>query len=366
MSNKQNASHLLPQPIPISMQRWEEGIPPLASISCITYNHERFIRQAIEGFLMQETTFRVEILIHDDASTDHTTDIVREYENKFPGLVLPIYQSVNQYSQGIKPAPTFQYPRARGIYIALCDGDDYWTDALKLQKQIDFLEKNSEYVTCYHNVKVLDETGNIIMDSQLPDDQKKDASEMDLIMGLRWCKTASLCFRNVIRDVPSEFFHVLNLDTFLLSLLGHHGKGKWLGDKILPSVYRVHTKSIWSSMEAQEQQAAKVNTFLWIYNYYKRTTKKKYSEQWFERLIRILYSIDKRKYVSDAQWAAQLARLNAKLDERNAQLASIYSSKIWRLGLRLRRLRLWLAPPGSLQARMGGWILSIASKIRKI
>lgn len=185
---------------------------------------------------------------------------------------------------------------------------------------------------------------------------------MDLIMGLRWCKTASLCFRNVIKDVPSEFFHVLNLDIFLLSMLGHHGKGKWLGDKILPSVYRVHTKSIWSSMKIQEQQAAKVNTFFWIYNYYKRTTKKTFSEQWFERLVRILYSIDERKYVSDAQ----LARLNAKLDAQDAQLASIYSSKIWRLGLRLRRLRLWLAPPGSLQVRMGTWMLSIASKVRKI
>jgi glycosyltransferase involved in cell wall biosynthesis len=117
---------------------------PLVSICCITYNHESFIRDAIEGFLMQKTEFLIEIVIHDDASTDNTAEIIKEYAEKYPSLFVPIYQYRNQFSQGIKPLPNFVFPAARGKYIALCDGDDYWTDPFKLQKQVDFLESNPE------------------------------------------------------------------------------------------------------------------------------------------------------------------------------------------------------------------------------
>jgi len=136
------------EPIPISEQVWPEGILPLVSICSITYNHEPFIRECIEGFLMQKTTFPVEILLHDDASTDNTANIIREYEAKYPNIIKPIYQSENQYSQGIGISMTYQFPRAKGKYIALCEGDDYWTDPLKLQKQVDFLEANPEYSLC--------------------------------------------------------------------------------------------------------------------------------------------------------------------------------------------------------------------------
>ncbi len=124
---------------------------PLVSISCITFNHENYIRDAIESFLMQKTTFLFEILIHDDASTDGTTAIIKEYELKFPDLIKPVYQTENQYSKGVKISQTYNWPRARGKYIALCEGDDYWTDPLKLQKQVDFLEENNEYGVVHGN-----------------------------------------------------------------------------------------------------------------------------------------------------------------------------------------------------------------------
>lgn len=127
------------------MKKMKEFDKPLVSIGCITYNHEKYIRDAIKGFLMQKTTFPFEILIHDDASTDGTADIIREYEKKYPDKIKPIYQMENQYSKGIPISATYQFPRARGKYIALCEGDDYWTDPYKLQKQVDFLEKNIDY-----------------------------------------------------------------------------------------------------------------------------------------------------------------------------------------------------------------------------
>ena len=100
---------------------------------------------------MQKTTFQIEIIIHDDASTDRTAIIVKEYADKYPHLIVPILQTENQWSKGIRPSPTYVWPSARGKYIALCEGDDYWTDPLKLQKQVDFLEANTEYGLVYTN-----------------------------------------------------------------------------------------------------------------------------------------------------------------------------------------------------------------------
>ena len=124
------------------------------SILCLAFNHEKYIEKALEGFLKQETSFLYEIIIHDDASTDKTADIIREYEKKYPDLIKPIYQKDNQYSKGVSINTEFFLPRIRGRYVALCDGDDYWTDPLKLQKQYDALESHPDCLMCLH--KVLD------------------------------------------------------------------------------------------------------------------------------------------------------------------------------------------------------------------
>lgn len=135
------------------MQNWNSETP-LVSISCITYNHEPYIAQTLDGFLMQKTNFPFEVLIHDDASTDRTADIIREYEQNFPKIVKPIYQKENQYSQGKRAvSATWNFPRAQGKYIAMCEGDDYWIDENKLQMQVDFLENNPDYGMCYGRAK---------------------------------------------------------------------------------------------------------------------------------------------------------------------------------------------------------------------
>lgn len=146
-------SEFLKEPTPITAQLWDEDTVPLVSISCITYNHVKYIRDAIEGFLMQKTTFPIEILIHDDASTDNTATIVREYEVKYPQLIKPIYQTENQYSKKDGTIGRIQRGRARGKYYATCEGDDYWTDPLKLQKQVEYLEENTDCSLCFHASK---------------------------------------------------------------------------------------------------------------------------------------------------------------------------------------------------------------------
>lgn len=127
---------------------------PLVSIACITYNQELYIKECIDGFLKQKTTFPIQIVIHDDASTDNTAVILKEYSEKYPDLIFPIFQTENQYSKGINPGVKYVFPKCTGKYIALCEGDDYWTDPYKLQKQVDFLEANEEYSICSHRYKV--------------------------------------------------------------------------------------------------------------------------------------------------------------------------------------------------------------------
>ena len=125
---------------------------PLVSIVCTTYNHENYIRQALDGFLMQQCSFPIEVIVHDDASTDHTADIIKEYADKHP-FIKTILQTENQYSKGVDIWEYLFTKEAKGKYITICEGDDYWTEPYKLQKQVDFLEKNPEYGLCYSKAK---------------------------------------------------------------------------------------------------------------------------------------------------------------------------------------------------------------------
>jgi glycosyltransferase involved in cell wall biosynthesis len=141
----------LPHPVRITEQTWPEGTVPVVSIRCITYQHVNFIRDAIEGFLMQETAFPVEILIHDDASTDGTADIVREYQAKYPKLIRTVLQTENQWSKGREAWRQARRPfeeMVRGEFIALCEGDDYWISPRKLQRQVDLMLGTPEAVLC--------------------------------------------------------------------------------------------------------------------------------------------------------------------------------------------------------------------------
>lgn len=125
----------------------------IVSIRCLTYNHEPYIRDALEGFVNQKTNFRFEAIVHDDASTDGTADIIREYAEKYPSIIKPIIETENQYSKNDGSLKRIMDAHMRGKYIAFCEGDDYWTDPLKLQKQVDFLETHNEYGMSFAKVK---------------------------------------------------------------------------------------------------------------------------------------------------------------------------------------------------------------------
>ena len=136
-----------------------ESEPIMVSIRCLVYNHEPYIRQCLDGFVMQKTNFRFEAIVHDDASTDGTAAIIREYAEKYPDIIKPIFETENQYSKGNGALRKIMDAHMRGKYIALCEGDDYWIDPLKLQKQVDFLVSHQDYTMCFHDVNIKVEKG---------------------------------------------------------------------------------------------------------------------------------------------------------------------------------------------------------------
>lgn len=125
---------------------------PLVTIRCLVYNHEPYLRQCLDGFVMQKTNFPFEAIVHDDASTDRSAEIIREYAEKYPDIIKPIFETENQYSKRNGSIRRIMNEHTRGKYVALCEGDDYWIDPYKLQKQVDFLETHPDYGLVYTDV----------------------------------------------------------------------------------------------------------------------------------------------------------------------------------------------------------------------
>ena len=179
----------------------------MVSVVCTTYNHEKYIRQCLDGFVAQNTSFLFEILIHDDASTDKTADIIREYEIKYPGLFRTIYQKENQYSKHINILARYIFPYVRGKYVAYCEGDDYWCDPFKLQKQYDYMEEHPDCSLCVHNTRVINEDGsfsNSWLNYTLHD---LDYSIDDIIRSRgSGFHTSSFFYRSLYLELPNQFF----------------------------------------------------------------------------------------------------------------------------------------------------------------
>lgn len=228
----------------------------MVSVFCLAYNHAKYMRQCLDGFVNQKTNFKFEVLIHDDASTDGTQDIIREYEAKYPDIIKPIYQTENQYSKGIKINKTYQFPRAKGKYIACCEGDDYWCDNQKLQKQFDLMESNPNCSVCVHKVRCIEESGNPLErfypSGQLKSGVIKSSDFLKYILcedGYPFQTSSYFYKRNssyYILDDSPEFTKGLSFgDIPLLLYLATKGDFVYL-DEIM-SHYRVQSVGSWNS-----------------------------------------------------------------------------------------------------------------------
>ena len=233
----------------------------IVSISCITYNHAPYIRQCLDGFMMQQTDFDFEVLIHDDASTDGTAEIIKEYEAKYPNIIKPIYEEENQWVKGRRGSAVFNFPRAKGKYIAICEGDDYWTDHLKLQKQVDFLEGHNEYSLCGHRFMAYVEN----LSKFIPHGHNISGS-FDLgtlVNEHKFCSTLSIMFRKTALNIDEFMKHKQTMDIVLYYHLLKNGKGYCLPD--LMAVYRIHDGGVWTNASRQQRILTDINIRLGIY-----------------------------------------------------------------------------------------------------
>ncbi|WP_404436708.1 glycosyltransferase family 2 protein [Stutzerimonas chloritidismutans] len=248
------------------MAAWNNRRDPLLSIVCLTYNHAAFLRETLDGFLRQRTDFAFEIIVHDDASTDGTAVIIREYAARYPNVIKPIYQQVNQYRLGV-PFSTRLFGQARGKYIAYCEGDDYWTDPRKLQIQVDFLERHPDYVMTYHDAFMFNSQG-VVRSPDMQGKYRKDATAREL-MQARPISTLTVCFRNLVHELPPELHGVEVLDICWWSLLGAHGKGKFI-EAIKPAAYRVHEGGIFSMRSSKQRIQMTMHAYYSLARYYQR------------------------------------------------------------------------------------------------
>jgi glycosyltransferase involved in cell wall biosynthesis len=245
------------------MQQTENNENITVSICCLAFNHEDFIAQTLDGFLLQRTNFDFEIIVHDDCSTDGTRQIIESYQKKYPNIVKPIFQLQNQYSLGLKPIFNHVFPKAVGKYIALCEGDDYWTDPLKLQKQVDYLNVHVEAVQCFHPVQILMPDGLLREDflTKVPDNYQR--IEVIAAQG-NFLHTPSVMFRNVIRQFPEMIHETPIGDYFLQMLLATHGEFHQLPDVM--AVYR-YGVGVWSNEQqfTRSLRTAKTHALLMTY-----------------------------------------------------------------------------------------------------
>ncbi|HCP94704.1 MAG TPA: hypothetical protein DIU05_11830 [Bacteroidetes bacterium] len=230
-------------------------------VSChvITYNQKDYISQCIDGILMQKVSFPIEIIIGDDNSIDGTREIVKSYSEKHPDIIRLNLREVK--GSGIPGKENFlsTLKMCTGEYISLCDGDDYWTDPLKLQKQVDFLDKNPEYVLCFHPVDIEQSDGTILSDfiTKVPHNYEQITT---LAEYGNYIHTPSVLFRNILNSLPVGMQHTPIGDYFIYMLLAKHGKIKQLPDTM--AVYRRHPGGV-HSLTSEEQKVQK--WFLMLY-----------------------------------------------------------------------------------------------------
>ena len=257
---------------------------PLLSVLCITYNHEKFVSQALDSFLMQETKFPIEIVVGEDCSTDNTLSVVESYKAKFPEIIKVI---TSQANVGVVENFRRTLMACRGKYVAICEGDDFWTDRQKLQIQVEFMENNPEYAISYHDAYAFEEPG-VSKGLQLSEEYQRDATEDDLV-NARQISTLTACFRNVLKEIPTEFNQAPILDLCLWSLLGNYGKGKYLGG-ISPAAYRMHQGGILSSQNEANKRRMTMQTYLCLSRFYARSGNEVASQRFTFKTILIASS----------------------------------------------------------------------------
>ena len=273
-------------------QKQDTQQPLMVSIQCITYNQERYIRDCLEGFVMQQTNFRFEAIVHDDASTDGTAAIVREYAEKYPEIIKPILETENQYSKGDGSLRRIMDGSSKGKYIAFCEGDDYWIDPLKLQKQVDFLESHPEYSMCWTDACQEEPNGERSPYNRYPESCQSPMEDI-IEKGGGFIATCSIMVRREVRtEMPTEARNWPVGDYPMQMWGGWVGKVWYIKDQTC--VYLFMAQGSWTSTRCNQTNP---EVFLKLYNNehpmmeaFNKLTEYKYNETFERYAARVSYN----------------------------------------------------------------------------
>lgn len=239
----------LPFPIRLTEQIWPENTKPLVSVCCTTYNHANYILECIEGFLMQETRFPVEIIIHDDASTDGTAAIVRDYQLRYPRLIHAIIQTENQYSKGKKIGSVIR-KLASGAFIAYCEGDDFWTYPRKLHEQEQILQQRPDLALISHGCLRLSDDGEYLIPWLRTEGMGSfEYCSRDVMEGVFDHQNTWLCRKPEFDEAFEKMMKAMPVGDMPLSMyLLRNGK-KAISLEKLWSCYRYHSGGVWTGAD---------------------------------------------------------------------------------------------------------------------
>nr|WP_298332170.1 glycosyltransferase [uncultured Christiangramia sp.] len=262
---------------------------PVVSVVVVTFQHASYIHDCLEGILMQKTNFTFEILLGEDSSTDGTREICIEYAEKYPNKIrLFLHHRENNIRINGQPTGRFNLLNslfsASGKYIALCEGDDYWNDNSKLQKQVDFLEANPQFSFAFHDATVINKNGKVLRKGYLKDGFRNNLEQKVLKRGPDLL-LSTICFRRNALHFPREFFNVPNGDTFLISLLGNQGKGGYLAS-INNSFYRHHFGGVWSLKTELFKSRGRLLTYFYLGTFYKKKHDTEISDYFLEKFLK--------------------------------------------------------------------------------
>lgn len=279
---------------------------PLVSICCITYNHESYIKNALDGFVMQKTNFPFEIVISDDCSKDETRKVIEEYKIKYPNLIRDVSPQKNL---GVSKNFSYVQQCAHGKYIAICEGDDYWTDQYKLQKQVDFMEKHPDYSVCWHRCTYFSINSSIIVedncDKILKDKEGVDITLEDFFNGWYTQPLTTLLRRSAYdsqwykqyqyyRD-EHEFYHLLK-----------RGKGYLFA--FVGGVYVKHNGGIYTSMSENSRREVGLKVARELYN----VNKDAYTYHFYCQTLQWLINENAHSFKKKLEYSWELFKVNTK------------------------------------------------------
>jgi glycosyltransferase involved in cell wall biosynthesis len=314
---------------------------PLVSILCLTYNHIKYIEDALDSILNQKVDFDFELIVFDDCSTDGTTEVIKAYAGKYPEIIKPVLQPENLLSKGIglyRIYTQYLLPLAKHKYIAICEGDDFWSDQAKLQQQVDFLEKNPQYTICFHKVGILK---NGQTNYEIYDEYHRrilgNRSEFiftDLLKD-NMIPNCSVVYRNVVQEFP-DLFKNLNFPDWPLHLL-YAEKGKIGYINKFMAIHREHEKGLWNGSSYADKIKSTLEFYIDLLQYFGN----KHQTLVYESMKRYYNEISPEELGKDFKIGFTFGKLTKQkeVDELRSMLKIIQQSGSYRLARRIGRLK---------------------------